>query len=153
MSDWSGDPRNTMMNESARSSSLASSLAQTEAAAATSKARMAQNAATEAQRQNQSAGHAQAQATIESLRQQLEKEKDRNVEAQLAIQEKDALILEWVHSNDAFKKLVRHYGHKLGVSDAERQRDYDDNIIRLAEEDPKFTATELLAKAKARQIP
>jgi hypothetical protein len=37
--------------------------------------------------------------------------------------QKDDLLKEWMHSNEAFKRLARKYGKKLGVSDEQRQMD------------------------------
>lgn len=60
-----------------------------------------------------------------------------------ALRAKDALILEWMHSNEAFKKLARNYGKKLGVTDAQRASDFAHAVVDLAEEDPKFTNTNM----------
>jgi len=67
---------------------------------------------------------------------------------QAAITEKDALILEWMHSNEAFKRLARQYGKKLGVTDEQRQNDFDNQVLDVAEEDPKFQKTELAQTKK-----
>jgi len=59
-----------------------------------------------------------------------------------AIAEKDALILEWMHSNEAFKRLATQYGNKLGVTDEQRTEAYQKNILDAADEDPKFDVPE-----------
>lgn len=64
-----------------------------------------------------------------------------------ALAEKDALILEWMHSNEAFKRLARQFGKKLGVSDEERVDLLNQEILNAAEEDPKFEKTELKDQA------
>ena len=64
------------------------------------------------------------------------------------IEEKDALILEWMHSNEAFKRLAKQYGKKLGVSEEQRVSDVFAEVESIAEEDPKFAATRFLAKAQ-----
>jgi hypothetical protein len=66
------------------------------------------------------------------------------------IKEKDALILEWMHSNEAFKRLARQYGKKLDVSDEQRQTDFDNNILDIAEEDPSLAHTKKVAGARTR---
>ena len=73
-----------------------------------------------------------------------------NERLQKQIEEKDALILEWMHSNEAFKRLARQYGKKLGVSDEQRQTDFDEEILLTAEEDPKFIGTGKLIRANGR---
>jgi len=65
------------------------------------------------------------------------------------IKEKDALILEWMHSNEAFKQLARQYGKKLGMTDDQRQTDFNEKIIDVSEEDPKFANTRIVEKTKA----
>ena len=64
------------------------------------------------------------------------------------IEEKDAMILEWMHSNEAFKRLAKQYGKKLGVNDEQRVDDVFAEVEDVAEEDPKFSSTRLLGKAK-----
>lgn len=68
------------------------------------------------------------------------------------IAEKDALIIEWMHSNESFKRLARQYGKKLGVTDEQRQTDFDHQILNVAEEDPTFDQTKKTAGAKKRLI-
>lgn len=85
-----------------------------------------------------------AQQEVEVLKQQL-RLKDE------ALREKDVLIMEWMHSNEAFKKLTRQYGKKLGVSDDERKEDFANAVVDLAEEDPKFSQTKM-AESKRAQL-
>jgi len=73
----------------------------------------------------------------------------RDTQAKLA--EKEALILEWMHSNEAFKRLARQYGKTLGVTDEQRQTDFANAVVNVAEEDPKYAGTEF-AKAKRKQL-
>jgi len=65
-----------------------------------------------------------------------------------AISEKDALILKWMHSNEAFKRLARQYGNELGVTDEQGKEDRANAILDVAEEDPKYAKSELTTKAK-----
>jgi len=67
-----------------------------------------------------------------------------------AIAERDAIILEWVQSNEAFKRLAREYGKKVGVTDEQRQVDFDNHLLDVAEEDPDFEKTDLTGHAKRR---
>jgi len=48
-----------------------------------------------------------------------------------------------MHSNEALKFLARHYSKQLGVSDEQRQKDFRLMILKTAEEDPRFTSTDL----------
>lgn len=65
-----------------------------------------------------------------------------------ALAAKDAMILEWMHSNEAFKRLARQYGKIIGVSDEQRKDDFNEHIADVGEEDPKFSATKLGEKAR-----
>ena len=67
-----------------------------------------------------------------------------------ALKEKDALILEWMHSNEAFKKLARQYGKKLGVTDDQRQQDFDQAVVDVSVENPKYGKTEIVELKKKR---
>jgi len=64
------------------------------------------------------------------------------------IKEKDALILEWMHSNEAFKQLARQYGKKLDITDEQQTDDYRNIVVDVSEENPKFAATELVDRVK-----
>jgi hypothetical protein len=64
------------------------------------------------------------------------------------IKEKDALILEWMHSNEAFKRLARQYGKKLDVTDEQQTDDYRHTVVDVSEENPKFAKTELVDRVK-----
>lgn len=59
---------------------------------------------------------------------------------------RDSLLLEWMHSNETLKQLARQYGQKLGLSDSERQRDFDSKVLEVAKEDPRFSGTKLAQK-------
>lgn len=67
-----------------------------------------------------------------------------------AIAERDSLILEWMQSNEAFKRLSREYGKKAGISDEQRRNDLDNHLLDIAEEDPDFTNTQRTQGAKKR---
>lgn len=85
------------------------------------------------------------------LRQQLQTSQAVNTQVRQSLMDKDAIILEWMHSNEAFKQLARTYGKKLGVSDEQRKDDFAHAVVDVAEEDPKFSNTQL-ADSKRKQI-
>lgn len=62
---------------------------------------------------------------------------------------KEVLMLEWMHSNEAFRQLARNYGKKLGISDEQQTADYRHTVLDVAEEDPKFAQSGLIPKVKA----
>ena len=66
------------------------------------------------------------------------------------IEAMDALILEWMHSNEAFKRLALKYGKQVGRSEEEQAAERVELIIDISEEDPKFSNTKLTAKARAK---
>ena len=63
---------------------------------------------------------------------------------------RDLMIRDWMHSNEAFRRLQKTYGNKLGLSDEQRQDNYDQVVLSIAEEDQKFANTDLLRAANAR---
>lgn len=60
----------------------------------------------------------------------------------------DALVTEWMHSNEAFKVLARKYGKELQMSDEQRNIDYRATILSVANENPKYGNTNLYQKIK-----
>ena len=93
-----------------------------------------------------------AQLATPSLDEKAGKEKEELkaslTAAEVALAERDAIITEWMHSAEAFRRLQRQYGKKLGMTDEERQVDFDNAIRDLAEEDPRFSNTELVRNLK-----
>ena len=85
-----------------------------------------------------------AQRQVEVLRAELILKDD-------ALRERDALILDWMHSNEAFKRLAREYGSKINVSDAQRKNDFAKAVVDIAEEDSRF-ANSGMAIAKRKQL-
>lgn len=67
-----------------------------------------------------------------------------------AVALRDSIILEWMHTNEGFKRLAREYGKRLGVTDEQRQADFDNHLLDIAEEDPDFAKTEKTADVKRR---
>ena len=151
---WSTDQRTTQILEQSRSAGLQSAIAQGEAEAAASKARLAAEQAAAATRAAQS-GSSHDRQIISALRSAVEAEQKISLERQIALeatqkalQEKNDLLLEWMHSNDAFKKLVGQYGKKLGLTDEQIKSDRKEAVLDLAEEDPRYQATKLSQKAR-----
>lgn len=67
-----------------------------------------------------------------------------------ALAERDALIREWMHSNEAFKRLARQYGKSLNITDEKRTSDFHNHVANVSEEDPKFANTALGADIRAK---
>lgn len=65
------------------------------------------------------------------------------------LEERDAILAEWMHSTEAFRRLARQYGKKIGIADEQRAKDYNAHALDIAEEDPKFANTNLAKKANA----
>ena len=86
--------------------------------------------------------------TMKSLTAMLEK---ALWDANKALAQKDELLKEWMHSNEAFKRLARKYGKKLGVSDEQRQADWNETVVEVADENPDYENTDL-AKKKRQEI-
>lgn len=68
---------------------------------------------------------------------------------ELELQEKSKLLVEWMHSNDVFKRLARDYGKKLEMSLEQRQEDFDRTILVIAAEESAFADTKLTKSALA----
>lgn len=73
-------------------------------------------------------------------------EKVAALEASVA--EKDAMITEWMHSHEAFRRLAQQYGEKLEMTDEQRLNARNNTLVNVAEEDPKFANTKIGAKAR-----
>jgi hypothetical protein len=65
-----------------------------------------------------------------------------------AIEERDGIVVEWMQSNETFKRLAREYGKMLGLSDEQRTNNYLQMILNVASEDPKYESTALTQKVK-----
>ena len=61
---------------------------------------------------------------------------------------RDLMIRDWMHSNEAFKRLQKNYGNKLGVTDEQRQSDFEKAVLDISEEDPKFANTNFVKGLK-----
>ncbi|MCE3608049.1 hypothetical protein LXA47_31255 [Massilia sp. P8910] len=60
-----------------------------------------------------------------------------------------ALIYEWMHSNDGYQKIAKEYAERLGISNEEFQTDLAQAIVDLSETDPDYVHTRLGAAKRA----
>ena len=65
------------------------------------------------------------------------------------LKQRDENLIEWMHSNAAFRRVARQYGKKAGPSDDQRQADYDGHVVDVSEEDPEFANTKLAQDTKS----
>ena len=82
------------------------------------------------------------------IKRRLRSEQEENRKLRESLEMKEALLKEWMHSNEAFKRLARKYGKQVGVSDEQRKVDFNEEIVSAAEEDPTYSETQLAAKAR-----
>ena len=61
--------------------------------------------------------------------------------------EREALTIEWMHSNEIFKRLALRFGKKLNVPKSEILMQIDEVALDLAEEDPRFKNTNITKEA------
>jgi hypothetical protein len=125
------------------------SIANTATSIAENRAREAENRAFLAEMAASESPDEELKSKVRDLERRLNAANDLDNVRRAALTEKDAIILEWMHSNEAFKKLARQYGSKLGVSDDQRTADFRQNLVDVAEENPKFVNTEIGTKARA----
>ena len=60
---------------------------------------------------------------------------------------KDKLILEWMHTNAAFKKLAKDFADQLGIPKEERPQLVDQARVDVAEQSPAFKETDIYKDA------
>ena len=75
-----------------------------------------------------------------------ERETRAKVEQELVL--RDLLLAEWMHQNEVLRRLANQYWIKSGVSLEERQEDYDNILLDVAEVNTRFANTELTTNAK-----
>ena len=71
---------------------------------------------------------------------------------QQQLDERGILLMEWMHSNEAFRRIAKQYGKKLGLTNETRQADYAEHLLNAAEEDPKFANTKLGKEAREKKL-
>ena len=86
-----------------------------------------------------------------AVKRKLRREQEENRKLQEALSQKEALLKEWMHSNEAFKRLARKYGKQVGVSDEQRQMDWNEAVVEVANENPDYENTDL-AKKKRQEV-
>lgn len=64
-------------------------------------------------------------------------------ELRAEIVKKDKLILEWMHTNAAFKKLTKDYALQLGIPEEQRIQNVRQARLDVAEADPALKHTDL----------
>ena len=74
-----------------------------------------------------------------------------NEELRQQLAERDVGLKEWMHSHEAFKRLAKKYGKKLGVSDEQRKTDFANEVVNEANEHSEYSNTKL-AEAKRTQL-
>lgn len=67
----------------------------------------------------------------------------------VALAERDASLLDWMLSNEAFKRLSKNYAKKIGVTPEQHQQNLDEIILDVFEENPAFAKSSLAADVKA----
>ena len=72
----------------------------------------------------------------------LAKEETAHEQTKRELANAQAMIIDWMHTNEGFKRLARAYGKKLALTDAQRQNDMDDLLLDLVEENHKFKGSE-----------
>ena len=80
----------------------------------------------------------------------LDKEAKAHEQTKRDLAEAQAMIIDWMHSNEAFKILARKYGKNLTLSDEQRNKDFEETMINLAKEDPMFRESGPLQRILAR---
>lgn len=143
------DITKNILFEESRSANLRAGLAQGDAAAAESRARMAQEQLS-MMTQQASSNESHNRRLISSLRKHVDTLNEKLLQQTIATQERDRLLTEWMHSHEGFLRLARDYGARLGIEKAARQKDFSEMLLTVAAEDPSFANTKVLADAQAR---
>jgi len=92
--------------------------------------------------------HAARMDDSHGMRLNLNIEREENGKLREALAQKEALLKEWMHSSEAFKRLARKYAEKVGVRDEQRHMDFNEQIVETGKEDPRFADTRLGKKAQ-----
>ena len=72
-----------------------------------------------------------------------------NEELRKELDKRDALINEWMHGAEAFRRLAKQYGKDFGFSDEKVKANFDAYVLEIAAEDTKFAQTNLAINTKA----
>lgn len=89
------------------------------------------------------------QRELERAREQVVALQQKIESLMTAISDRDEIIADWMHNNEAFKRLARQYGKELDKSTEQRQRDLDQYVLDIAQEQPeRFGNTKPLRETK-----
>ena len=72
-----------------------------------------------------------------------------NAELKNYISEREQLLTEWMHNNEACKRLARKFGKQLGLTPEEVTKEFSAQALDIADEDPSFANTELTQRKRA----
>lgn len=117
---------------------------------ARSSAEIAKNqvAATKSEVETEARARRLAEEALVFARRDASEARAANSQLKAALSQKEELLREWMHSNEAFKRLARKYGKKVGVSQEQWQNDVDDVVLEVAEERPEFADTKATKAVK-----
>ncbi len=87
---------------------------------------------------------------IAQLEEQLDALSTKNEKWKAAVKQRDEIILEWMQSTEGFKRLAKQYGKQLGLTQEQRQIDFDNHAIQVAKDDSDFANTGTTQRAKER---
>lgn len=132
------DPRNLVIDLLGRNAALTDSMAET------NRARELQQAA--------SRRASRSKNDVYRLKKEVEELEKKLEAAEVLLGEKEKILLEWMHSQEAFQSLARLYGKELNLSDEKRAENFKNVVLRLAEEKVKFCQTNLFRKAKSGEL-
>lgn len=143
------DITKNILFEESRSANLRAGLAQGDAAASESKARMAQEQL-RMMTQQASSDESHNRWLISSLRKQVDTLNEKILQQNIVLEKESKLLTEWMHSHEGFLRLARDYGARLGIEKEERKRLFSEMLVTIADENPSFASTKVLSNAKAR---
>jgi hypothetical protein len=146
--NWNIDPRTTQLIEQNRASGLKNAISSAEADVASSKVAqaeleriVAQQAAVDAKR-----GRFSDSLAMANLRDSLSAANLEKIQLKEELLKREALILDWIQSSEAFKKLAKKYSKKNNDEIVAEAREA---ALEVAEEDPeKFGHSNLTKRVK-----
>ena len=98
-----------------------------------------------------SSGNGEMRDEVDRLTMQSQELIKENQKLHTRLAERDALILEWINSNEIFERLTLRFGKKLNVTKDEICELILETTLDIAEEDPKFKDTKITNKARLTQ--
>lgn len=64
-----------------------------------------------------------------------------------SVQVKEEMIIDWMRSNDSFKRLAKKYARKAGVSEEQMSKDFEEEQKNSADEIPKTEKKKVITNA------